>query len=136
MIVIDANIALSWFVDEEPPPESEAVLDYLAEFGALVPGNFYSEITHGFLRAERRMRTDESLSVAALSEIMALDISVELPEPHLVLALGRKHGLTCYDASYLALAIERELPLATADTSLRSAARALKLSWSPSKRRH
>lgn len=128
-------MALSWFVDDAPHAEVEPALDYVGEFGAVAPGNFFTEVAHGLLRVERRLRTDESLSVAALSEILALGISVELPDPHLVLALGRKHHLTCYDASYLAVAMERELPLATADTALRGAAKALNLLWSPPKQR-
>ena len=40
-----------------------------------------------------------------------------------VLALAMAHGLTAYDAAYLALAQERDLPLATLDQKLAAAAR-------------
>lgn len=36
--------------------------------------------------------------------------------------LGRKHGLTTYDAAYLHLALRENLPLATADAALKKAA--------------
>ena len=42
----------------------------------------------------------------------------------LVLALAERHGLSGYDASYLALALSQNLPLATLDNRLASAARA------------
>jgi predicted nucleic acid-binding protein len=41
-----------------------------------------------------------------------------------VFALGHAHGLSAYDAAYLALAARERLPLATRDGLLRSAARA------------
>jgi len=42
----------------------------------------------------------------------------------LVLALAERHGLSGYDASYLALALAQNLPLATLDKKLSTAARA------------
>jgi predicted nucleic acid-binding protein len=42
-----------------------------------------------------------------------------------VLDLARLHRLTAYDATYLDLAVRRRLPLATRDTDLVRAARAL-----------
>ena len=41
-----------------------------------------------------------------------------------VLAAGRHHGLTAYDATYLVLAERSGIPLATLDTDLRTAAQA------------
>jgi predicted nucleic acid-binding protein len=41
------------------------------------------------------------------------------------LRLGDAHRLTAYDAAYLELAHRRDLPLATLDAGLRTAARAL-----------
>jgi predicted nucleic acid-binding protein len=42
----------------------------------------------------------------------------------IILALAERHGLSGYDASYLALAISQNLPLATLDKRLAGAARA------------
>lgn len=39
-----------------------------------------------------------------------------------ILTLAERHGLTAYDAAYLALALETNLPLATLDNQLRAAA--------------
>jgi predicted nucleic acid-binding protein len=41
-----------------------------------------------------------------------------------VLAAGRHHGLTAYDAAYLVLAEREGIPLATTDGKLRAAAQA------------
>jgi len=41
-----------------------------------------------------------------------------------VLAAGRRHQLTVYDATYLVLAQREGVPLATLDTKMRATARA------------
>lgn len=131
MIVADANIVLSWFVEGAVHPTAEAALEYVAEHGACVPGNFLSEVTQGLLRAERRGLVDQSSSVAALDEILSLRLRTESGEPHLVLSLAREHQLSTYDASYLAVAMRYGLLLATLDASLAHAAAARKVLWAP-----
>jgi predicted nucleic acid-binding protein len=42
-----------------------------------------------------------------------------------VLSLAREQGLSTYDAAYLELAIREGLPLATLDTELKKAAKAV-----------
>ena len=44
-----------------------------------------------------------------------------------IASLAFKHGLTTYDAAYLALALDEGLPLATLDKELAAAARAEKV---------
>jgi predicted nucleic acid-binding protein len=41
---------------------------------------------------------------------------------NVLLSLGVRHGLTCYDAMYLALALQRNLPIASIDVALCTAA--------------
>jgi predicted nucleic acid-binding protein len=45
--------------------------------------------------------------------------------------LGRRLGITSYDAAYVELAARRRLPLATLDTRLRKACAALKVEVLP-----
>ena len=129
MIVIDACTVISWVLEDENNVEADAVLEYAAQHGALVPGNFSSEVTHALLRAERRGRTDEITADIALAEIFELPLTVELPDPRTILTLARAHGLTCYDASYLALALQAQVPLATVDKTLHAAAISTTCAW-------
>lgn len=71
----------------------------------------------------------ETLSSSALREILALPFDVEMPDAQRALALARKHGLTCYAAFYLTLALQLDRPLATIDTALAAAARKAKILW-------
>ncbi len=129
MIVIDASVALAWALQEREHVDVAAVLDYVGENGAYVPGNFHSEVTNGLLQAERRRRITESDVAEALANILALRLTVELPDPHVVVSSARSHGLTCYDASYLALALQAHFSLATVDAHLAAAAKAAKCLW-------
>lgn len=47
----------------------------------------------------------------------------QLPNPEPLPTLARKHGLSCYDATYLELAMRLSFALASEDDALRSPAR-------------
>ncbi len=124
MIVVDACTIVSWLLEDETSPKADAAVGYLAAHGAYVPSNFITEITHALLTAERRGRLDEVATGVALSEILALPLTVESPDPHTILTIARSRRLTGYDAAYLALALQAQLPLATIDRALGAAAAA------------
>jgi predicted nucleic acid-binding protein len=134
VIVIDAGVALAWILDEKENREAVSVLDYVVQHGALVPGNFQSEVAHALLNAWRREIISETDVSSGLAELLALPISAEFPDPHVIIAVGKKHKLTGYDAAYLALATQSELPLATGDKTLRAAARSERVLWSTPER--
>jgi predicted nucleic acid-binding protein len=129
VIVVDAGLALRWFLERDLSPEGTAALDYVGEHGASVPGNFHTEVAQGFIQAERRQRMGATDVAAALSDLMSLSLTVDLPDTHVIVATAREHGLTGHDAAYLALALKLNLPLATVDEALRAAARSAKILW-------
>jgi predicted nucleic acid-binding protein len=129
LIVIDASVALAWFLEDAGP--LAGALRYVEEHCGLVPGNFQSELVHGLLRAERQQRIDRTASELALNAVLELPLEVDLPDPRRVMSIAREHGLTGCDAIYLALAAQSALQLATADAILAKAARAMDLLWQP-----
>ncbi len=131
MIVIDASTVISSVLEDENSASADIALAHAAREGALVPGNFWTEIIHALLRAEHRNRVDETTADLDLAEIQVLPFEIEFPDAHAVLSIARKHQLTGYDAAYLALALQTKLPLATVDTHLASAASATKCAWKP-----
>jgi len=75
--------------------------------------------------AYRRKRITIEQIVGFLTRLKALPIDAAQQTPAEILelpALAESHGLTNYDAAYLALARAFKLPLATMDSSLRKAA--------------
>ena len=60
---------------------------------------------------------------AGMAKVRSLPIQTRIPvSDKRILTLAERHGLTAYDAAYLALAGEMRLPLATLDRQLITAA--------------
>lgn len=124
--VLDASITFAWCFEDEATPETDAILETLADGDAIVPRIWPLEVANVLLVAERRDRISESVSARFINLLGQLPIAVD-PTPSVMgelLAMGRSRGLSAYDASYLLLAERTGLPLATADKKLLEAAQA------------
>ncbi len=124
--VLDASLALQWFLEDEADRNySLAVLASLSEKSAVVPFLCFYEIGNGLLMACRRKRATLEQIDRFLARLKALPIEAARETPDEILDLPRlaqSHGLTNYDAAYLALALRLNLPLATNDIDVRRAA--------------
>ena len=124
-LVIDASMAAAWFLPDEQSGATDAVLQGLGGITGYVPPLFWHEARNIFLMAERRGRLAPARADLALHQLRLLPIETAHDGDDLaVLAIARAHGLTAYDAAYLALAKKRALPLATLDGPLAKAAQA------------
>jgi predicted nucleic acid-binding protein len=127
-IVIDSSMTLAWYFEDERTAESIAVLNRVAEAGAVVPALWHLEVLNGLQVAVRRDRITAAYRDASLDDLRALVIAID-PDTNRqawtsTLQLCERLGLTAYDAAYLELALRCRLPLATLDGELVSAARA------------
>ena len=122
--VVDASVAIAWLFEDEATPETEDVLDRLAHEEAHAPGLWELEVANVVLLAERRGRLSEAASARIVERLRDLPIRLNPngPRLHHVLEAGRRYGLTAYDAAYLTLAQQLNLPLATLDRDLATAA--------------
>jgi predicted nucleic acid-binding protein len=126
--VLDASLTLQWFLEDEANREySLAVLASLSEKRALVPMLWYYEVGNGLMMANRRKRIAFDQIDGFLTRLKRLPIDAAQQTPSEILELptfAQAHGLTNYDAAYLALAKRSGLPLATMDSELRRASAA------------
>lgn len=124
--VLDASLALQWFLEDEADRDySLAVLASLSGKRALVPFLWFYEIGNGLVMAYRRQRITVDQIQAFLLRLkdLPIDPALQMPSEMLELpAFAQAHGLTNYDAAYLALAVRFALPLATTDGALRRCA--------------
>jgi predicted nucleic acid-binding protein len=126
--VLDASVALSWFVDRPVAPYAARVRQALVNGSrATVPPLWRVEVPNGLVVAERRRilsPSDTTLAVQKLELLLSqsIDSAVETVSLTRVLSSSRQYRLTAYDACYLDLAREQRLPLATLDRRLREAA--------------
>lgn len=118
-VVIDASVVLGWLM----PDEGGALPAGLAAF--IAPDLLAYEVSNALAMAVRRGRMDPGETAPILAAFDRLAITYHPPPPMGdLLALAAAHGLSAYDAAYLALAKTEAAPLATFDKALAAAARA------------
>jgi predicted nucleic acid-binding protein len=121
-LVVDASLAIKWFIDEPDSAEALAVLrhpisapDLLAPECANI---LWKKVGRGELRAEEA----EAIALALEGAVITLHST----RPYLASAtrIACELGRAAYDCFYLALAERLQQPLVTADMRLVNAIRA------------
>ena len=123
-IVVDASVAIAICVEE---PGFEWAVRILRQHGAdgktiLVPAFFWLEILNVLIT---RYRQPPGLVLQSIVDLESFELtSVELDRPQVLLTLDvmGRHGLSGYDAAYLALAESADGALLTFDNRLVAAA--------------
>jgi predicted nucleic acid-binding protein len=122
--IVDASVGIKLFVEEEFSVEADRLFGRLtanppAHF--YVPDLFYIECANILWKYTRRFNYPAGNARQDVRDLRALALrtvsTADLLEPVLELALA--YDLTMYDASYAALARQLDLPLITADETLR-----------------
>ena len=127
--VLDASVALRWFLDKSVPAYASQVRQQLIGGArALVPALWHLEMANALVVSERRRNMTAADLDLALREIELL-VREAIQTDAVLLSVGqarataRSFNLTAYDATYLNLAKNEGLPLATLDEPLRIAAK-------------
>lgn len=127
--VLDSSVVFAWFFADESNDYADAVATSLIKSAALVPALWALEVANTLLVGERRGRSTASQASAFLARLASLPITLEDQTVTAAwsgaMAIARDHQLSAYDAAYLELALREGLPLATLDTKLQAAAKAL-----------
>lgn len=124
--ILDASLAVAWCFQDEGGTYVENVLLQLEECEACVPQIWPLEVGNAVLAAERRARITRAAATHFLSTLQELPITVESVPPGIALsqtvAVAHDLGISVYDASYVQLAMQLGIPLATLDEGMRRAA--------------
>jgi predicted nucleic acid-binding protein len=126
--VVDVSIAAAWILPDEASPAADRLLAALNGGRAFAPSLFWHEARSIVTMAERRGRIGKGEAFSYLAALRALPLDTRGDGPDgAIVNLAMAHGLSSYDATYLALALSERLPLATLDKKLAAAARAEKV---------
>src|SRR6478752_1648562 len=100
---------MAWCFEDQATAATDAVLDRLNDDEAVVPAIWPLEVANVLLVAERRGRISEAQSSRFLELLAQLPIDVDDSPADMtaIVATGRRHTLSSYDASYLVLAERR-----------------------------
>lgn len=126
--VLDASVVVRSILSPGEPYARDVVAS-LRFHSALVPSLWWLEITNALLLAERQKVCSAETADLFLEGIMQMRIGTEPTAGNVAAAmavhrLARRHQISTYDATYLDLALQYELPLATLDRRLKDAAAA------------
>ena len=130
--VLDCSITLAWCFEDETSDYSEQILSSLSRAKAWVPALWTVEIANALIVAERKKRISHVKAIAFKQQLDLVPIKIDdylLTKPiELILDIAKETGLTAYDATYLELALRKNLPISTLDKELKSAAQKVNIS--------
>ena len=125
-LVLDSSATLAFVYAEESTEAVRAIFEAVATGGGWVPALWRLEVANVLEMGVRRGRHDAAFRDATLVDLALLPLQLDTEtDQHAwssTARLATRHRLTLYDAAYLELARRRDLPLATLDQALRSAA--------------
>ena len=132
-IVADASFCGAWILADEISDRAEDLLKQILKgsIELVVPSLWHYEMNNLLRSAHRRKRLTEEDAREALETLNQVPLVIEdLPEGPArkrMLHLALQFDLSSYDAAYLELADRHKIPLHTADTKLKAAAKQLGL---------
>ena len=126
--VIDSSVGFAWVHPNQATPETDKLLEEV-EAGAtvVIPALWFVEMANSLLVLQRRKKLTKEERKAALETLSGMNFAVDEEAAKAAFQktseLAEKYDLTVYDATYLEVALRRNLPLASRDAALISAAK-------------
>ena len=121
-LVIDNSVVMSWCFADKANQYADDVLESLKFVRAIVPCIWPLEVGNVMVIAERRgrLKYGDCVQFWELLAELPIDIDQNLSEKIIrnIYTLAREAQLSTYDASYLELALRKNLSLATLDKAL------------------
>lgn len=128
MFFLDCSVTMAWVFPDEATDATARLRDQLEDDRAVVPSLWAIEVGSVLLAAIKRKRIGAENWQELCAHLEALPIEIDPFSVSRVLGgalrLAHSYDLSVHDAVYLELALRRQLPLATLDQALGTAARA------------
>jgi predicted nucleic acid-binding protein len=116
-VVLDASVALAWYLPESLTVSARAWRSKLIGGTTIVPRLHYWEFANALRTRIRRGLLDAGVANDVWSAHLDATFHVVDPKPRDVLAIALDYDATAYDAVYIALALEFDVPILTAERS-------------------
>lgn len=114
--VVDASIVVKWFVEEKWSDEASSLLESGATL--IAPELLFAEVSNALWAMRRRGDIDSADLADAIDALRAVPVAIPFSMRQLAAAAARlavdlDHPV--YDCFYLALAVQEQYPVITAD---------------------
>lgn len=125
MVVIDASVAVAWFVPSQANTYADRIARRARREALVVPSLWEAEFANVMAVLQRRRVLARHDVASIFAKVQRLDLAVdrETAAAQELFAIAERHGISAYDAAYLELAVRRGIPVATRDAQLMRAAR-------------
>jgi predicted nucleic acid-binding protein len=120
-VVVDASVAVKWFLPEELSTEARHLLR--PEYELLAPDLLWAELGNVLWKKHRRQELDQGTARRLVRDFSRMTVEFHATGRWAAeaLELAISHSITVYDGLYLALAAGSGCRLVTADRRLREA---------------
>ncbi|OGT41540.1 MAG: hypothetical protein A3F42_05850 [Gammaproteobacteria bacterium RIFCSPHIGHO2_12_FULL_37_34] len=120
-IVVDASVAIKWFIPEIHAIDASRLLQKKLRF--IAPDLIFSEVGNILWKKNRSKELTLEIATEILNDFKKLPIDIHESEPLLDAAwqIATTHQCTVYDSLYVALAKIEKCVLVTADQALHHA---------------
>lgn len=118
--VLDSSVVIKWFSDEEDSDKALAIREAYAEGTANItcPDLIIYEISNA-LRYNKSLKEKDVKD--SVNSLISMGITIVVPTKQIIelsISIAYQHGITVYDASFIALAQELNFNYVTADDKL------------------
>ncbi|MGA7729941.1 MAG: type II toxin-antitoxin system VapC family toxin [Chloroflexia bacterium] len=123
-IVADSSVLIKWFVDEEDSEQAQVLLDQIAngDYTLVVPELIYAEVGNIIWKKSSRSALTPTDAQLVADIFIATDLEMEVVSGRTLfidsLRLAVAHKQSMYDSMYLALSLQEQCPIVTADGKL------------------
>jgi predicted nucleic acid-binding protein len=114
-IVVDASALVAVFIGDATPPE---LLTRIVSARAFAPYLIDLEVLHTLSRHERHSAIPKATAQTAVDRLPSLPVTRIEHQPFVPRIWELRHSITAYDAAYVALAEQLDVPLITCDGKL------------------
>jgi predicted nucleic acid-binding protein len=117
VFVLDTSVAAAWYFPEDFAAEARSYRDRLlaGSIRLLVPSLHYWELANVARTYVQRREIAADLAREIYDVHLDAPLEVAEPDRRVVLSTALEYGSTAYDAVYIALALEQDVPLLTAE---------------------
>jgi predicted nucleic acid-binding protein len=115
--VLDTSVTIAWYLEESFSASARMWQERMlsGKITLLVPILHYWEFANVLRTMVQRKEMSRSLALETYDLHLEAPLEIAEPDPRSVVEIALDYGATSYDAVYISLCLNREIPLITAE---------------------